>query len=286
MKLSPTSFRRLVVADDLGASPGVNRAIAQAYSEGGLTHSSIMVNAPYFRQAMEEVVRPRPHLNIGLHLNLTTGTPSAGLAAVPSLVGPDGCFRHGFFSLWKATTGRDRKDLIEQIGEEISAQILQAQAQGLRLTHLDGHRHVHLIPLVYEAVKELAARHGIPRVRIINESLAHTLQTTRAAACLFHPNLLKYFLLKRLCRVQQPGGEAYFFSILFSCRLTPRLVARAQPPPGWKTMEVMVHPGDPEIDRVLSWDDPIYRAHLVSPFRTLELKACLEMRKDATHEND
>lgn len=273
------SFCLLVVADDLGGSPGVNRAIAKAFREGGLTHASLLVNAPYLRDALDHVIRPLPDLGIGLHLNLTSGKPAAGAATVPSLVGDDGRFRHGFVGLWRACGRRNQNELYGQIYTEVEAQIQQARSLGIRLTHVDGHRHVHTIPLVYTAVKALAEKYGISRIRAINESLWWTVKTTRSLAPLFSANFVKYLLLKHLCRINGQQHGVYFFSILYSCRLTQRLLERAAPPPGFDTMEIMLHPGGPEVDRNLSWEDPVYRAHLLSPFRTEELQACLSLGK-------
>src|SRR3954468_12194106 len=84
--------RQLIVnADDYGLSPGVVAGILAAHRDGLVTSPTTMINMPW---AAEGIAAASPSVAIVLHLNLTTGTPSAGPARVPSLVGPDGrCLR-------------------------------------------------------------------------------------------------------------------------------------------------------------------------------------------------
>lgn len=64
-------MRRMLVvnADDLGLSEGVNRGILCAHERGIVSSASLMVRAPAAAQAAEEL-RSRPHLGIGLHVDL------------------------------------------------------------------------------------------------------------------------------------------------------------------------------------------------------------------------
>lgn len=146
----------IVNADDFGLSPGVNRGIVEAYLAGGITSTTLMVNMPGFQDAMNRS-RSLPHLGVGLHFNLTSGTPVSDANLVPSLVQQDGTFRD--FRLALARNERD-------IEIELAAQWNRFIASGLRPTHLDSHHHIHQIfPSVYEAMTNLAIKENIPMRR-------------------------------------------------------------------------------------------------------------------------
>ncbi|RMG21159.1 MAG: ChbG/HpnK family deacetylase [Deltaproteobacteria bacterium] len=154
--------RQLIVnADDFGLTPGVSRGIAQAYDRGIVSSASLVANGLGFEAALR-IARARPTLGVGLHLNLTEGRPVAGADRVPTLVDGDGSFL-GYKTLTlRLLSGRVSKD---ELRREIGAQIERLERGGLRPTHLDGHRHVHLIPVLFDVVAEVAQAAGIAWVR-------------------------------------------------------------------------------------------------------------------------
>ncbi len=62
----------IVNADNLGMTPGTNKAIFEGYDSGMIAHTSIMVNSDYFSEAIEGL-QSRKGLGVGMHLNLTYG---------------------------------------------------------------------------------------------------------------------------------------------------------------------------------------------------------------------
>ena len=156
--------RTLVVnADDLGLTVGVNNGIFDAHDRGILTSASLMATAPAAANAIGRV-RSRPALGIGAHLTLVDGAPMLPPDCVPTLVNDDGRFQHS----WKpfivaCLMGRVSMAEVER---ELTAQIECLTSQGIRLTHLDSHKHVHLYPPVFEIAARLAKRFGIPVVRV------------------------------------------------------------------------------------------------------------------------
>jgi predicted glycoside hydrolase/deacetylase ChbG (UPF0249 family) len=55
---------------------------------------------------------------------------------------------------------------LDDIERELTAQIERIRAAGITPTHLDAHKHVHAYPPVFAIVARLAARFGIPVVRV------------------------------------------------------------------------------------------------------------------------
>ncbi len=263
----------IVNADDLGASPGVNKAIYKGATEGGLTHASLFANGAYFEPALADVVR-KTVLRIGLHANLTTGVAVSQASDIPLLAGGDGRFRHGFMSLWQLSRGRHREELRLEIQREIEAQLAKLREHGINVSHIDGHRHVQMIPLIFSVVRELAESRGIGRIRMANESLWRTFRATRSARFLSHGALLKHLLLKHFYRKNGCPSRIYFFSMLHTCRIRRAFLPRLRIPDGYDGIEIMLHPGMPEVDRAAGFTDP----HLLSPCRTEELQVALDLK--------
>jgi predicted glycoside hydrolase/deacetylase ChbG (UPF0249 family) len=157
-------LRQLVVnADDLGLTAGVNDGIFDAHDMGILTSASLFANAPATADAVRRA-RARSSLGIGGHLALVDGTPTLPARSIPTLVTGDGRFRASWRPFVVACL-QGRVSLGE-VERELTAQIERIRAAGVSLTHLDAHKHVHLYPPVFAIVARLAARFGIPVVRV------------------------------------------------------------------------------------------------------------------------
>jgi chitin disaccharide deacetylase len=156
-------MKELVVnADDFGIAEGVNRGIFEAYRRGIVTSTTLMANGQAFDSAVA-LALDSPRLGVGIHLNLTEGRPVSDLSAVPSLVNEAGHFSGGPISFaQKILSGKLR---LAQVEREFAAQIEKVRAAGIAVTHLDSHKHVHMLPGVFPIVVQLARRFGIPAVR-------------------------------------------------------------------------------------------------------------------------
>lgn len=141
-------------ADDLGRTHGINTGVFEAHRLGIVTSSTAMVNYESVREAAE-MSRENPRLGIGLHIALTGGRTALPPASVPSLVDARGAQPAKPEGL-----GRPRP---EEIAAEVEAQFAKfIEVFGRRPTHLDSHHHSHRRPDVFEAVRALALREGLP----------------------------------------------------------------------------------------------------------------------------
>jgi predicted glycoside hydrolase/deacetylase ChbG (UPF0249 family) len=163
-------LRCLVVnADDLGLTVGVNDGIFDAHDRGILTSASVFANAPATADAVRRA-HLRPSLGVGVHLALVDGAPTLPPSRVPSLVEDDGRFRRSWGPFIVACLRR--RIAFEEVERELTAQIDRIRSQGIRLTHLDAHKHVHAFPPIFAIVARLADRFRIPVVRVPYERLS------------------------------------------------------------------------------------------------------------------
>jgi hopanoid biosynthesis associated protein HpnK len=155
--------RLIVNADDFGLTPGVNRAIIELHAARLVTSTSLMARAGATEEAIE-LALATPSLGVGCHLVLVDGEPVLPPEQIPSLVDK----RTGQFPrtlaafLLRLFTGRIRAQEIEA---EAAAQIALLQHRGVRLTHIDTHKHVHVFPAVLRPVLRAARAAGIRAVR-------------------------------------------------------------------------------------------------------------------------
>src|SRR5881275_751482 len=154
---------RIATADDLGWTGGVNRGILDAFRRGIVTSTSLLANGSAFLEAAK-AAKSAPGLGVGVHLNLSDGAPVADHESVTSLLNDKGEFADGPESL---LLKRARRGLVlDEVEEEWDAQIQKVRDAGIRPTHLDGHKHVHLLPGLFEIALRLAKKHGIEAVRV------------------------------------------------------------------------------------------------------------------------
>lgn len=144
-------MRFLVVnADDFGFTRDVNAGIVQAHREGILTATTLMANGDAFDDAVS-LAKANPTLDVGVHLQMVQGR---SLSSPHRNLPP--------------TLGMLIKDLIAgrwDILTELDAQIQHILRAGIVPTHLDTHKHTHLLPAVLDAVAQLSAKYNIPWVR-------------------------------------------------------------------------------------------------------------------------
>ncbi|MBI4875629.1 MAG: ChbG/HpnK family deacetylase [Acidobacteria bacterium] len=140
----------VVNADDFGFTRGVNAGIVEAHRGGILTATTLMANGAAFDDAVR-LARETPTLDVGVHLVLVSGR---------SLVRPECELPATVAGLLKAILGRRIR-----IYDELRAQVEKIAAAGIVPTHLDTHKHTHLLPPVLEAVARLGQEFGIPWVR-------------------------------------------------------------------------------------------------------------------------
>ncbi|MGD0683385.1 MAG: ChbG/HpnK family deacetylase [Terracidiphilus sp.] len=155
--------RLIINADDFGLTAGVNRAIVELHRAGVLTSASLMAKAAATNEAIE-LALATPTLGVGCHVVLVDGAPVLRAQDLPTLVDlRTGRFQPSLGAFLKLLlTGRIRSSEIEA---ETAAQINLLQANGLRLTHIDTHKHVHMFPAVLRPVLRAARAAGIRAVR-------------------------------------------------------------------------------------------------------------------------
>ena len=257
----------IINADDFGISKGVNEAVVKMHKEGNLTSASLMVNLQHTLDAVKKAKELKT-LSVGLHFNLTAGRSILHPISIPLLVNDKGVFKNSFIKLLILSIFK-RKAFLSQVEGELKAQLEIMRTFNIYPSHIDSHRHIHYILGIFNLVHKVAEQNKISRVRVINESIIHTLKLG-----IFPPisGIIKWFVLKILSMFNgsKKLKSNYFFSIIHSCRMSNEISKKFKLPKNFKGVEFMIHPSITKLDKpnILKYE----KCHLTSHFREVELK--------------
>lgn len=161
----------LITADDFGWTESQNRAVQRGAEAGTLHRASLLCNGGAFAEAVG-IAQQHPRLGVGVHLTLCEGAPLTAEARQSDLCSSvePGVFHEGLGPLVQLYL-RQRLPLAT-VEREWRAQIERARAAGLSLSHLDGHKHVHLLPPLFDLTLRLAQDYGIGYVRVPHEAVS------------------------------------------------------------------------------------------------------------------
>ncbi len=219
----------IVNADDFGMSESICNGIEHCHKNGIVTSTSLMSNMPLLDLAAEIAERNK-NLGVGLHINLSLSKPLTNFS--------NGTMTNS--NIIKALLGRIKK---EDAQNEIEAQMQAAFDSGIKLTHVDGHKHIHVMPKIIDAVIESAKSFGIKRIRLPLEaySTKYSLKQTPKA------KLLRYLSLKAKTKMENAGlkHSDFFYGISETGSLDEeklKSIIRNLPD---GISEIMCHPGYP-----------------------------------------
>lgn len=235
-----------VNADDFGFSHGINEAIYRGCKDGIINSTSIMMNQPNTEEAVL-LSQKMENINIGIHINLTNGYSVSSQIKVPNIVDSQGKFCCGFVKLMLRTMYL--KTIRFQIWREIEAQIIAALKNNIPISHIDGHRHIQMIPMIYKIMLRLQKKYAIKRLRVINENIFQTWKSQRNISGIKNGGLIKYIVLTGLRYLTKAKSNIYFFSIIYTGNMSSEVLRKIKIPKGYSGIEIMMHPGIPDVDK-------------------------------------
>ena len=127
----------------------------RGHREGIVTACSVVANGVAFDDAIARL-RDVPTLEVGVHLTLVEERPLTKMRFPKKYT--------TFAPLYLA-----RIITMTAIERELRAQIERVLATGLRVTHLNGHQHLHVLPRLFALVARLAREYNIGYVRIVDD---------------------------------------------------------------------------------------------------------------------
>jgi chitin disaccharide deacetylase len=155
-------------ADDFGLSSDTVDATIACFEAGHLTSATIMVGMPETARALEWA-QSHPEASYGVHLQFVGDgeeRPLSPPAQIPDLVDKEGRFLPTNVMRLR---GLLHNVPVDQIAREIIAQVEHVQSNGVTVTHVDSHRHLHKFPPFKAALQRVLPGLGIQRVRNVQD---------------------------------------------------------------------------------------------------------------------
>lgn len=161
MSIASNARQVILTADDFGFSSHTVDWTIKCFEAGVLSSATIMVAASAAERAFE-YAKQNQQWSFGLHLCLTDELPACKPSEIPSLVTSDGKLLPTRVFLKRAFLGRVSP---KELDQEIRAQLNLICDAGISPTHVDGHGHMHRIPVVLRSLMRIAPKYGIVSVR-------------------------------------------------------------------------------------------------------------------------
>lgn len=155
-------MKKLIInADDFGLTCGVNKGIIEGYQAKVITSVSIFPNMPGYEDAIR-LLNQNPNLSVGVHLNITCGSPISSKEKIHTLIN-----KEGYFLKLPQLIKRLLLNQIDlnQIKLEFKTQIGKIISDGILPAHIDSHQYIHVYPDVFKIVIDLSKKYNIPKVR-------------------------------------------------------------------------------------------------------------------------
>ncbi len=212
----------ILTADDFGAAVEVNEAVERAHRDGILTAASLMVSGAAAHDAVTRA-RQMPSLRVGLHLVLVEGKPILPARAVPDLVDAQGFFRNDMARAGAAMFFLPK--VRAQLAAEIEAQFDAFAATGLKLDHVNAHKHFHLHPTIAALMVKAGRAHGVKGARVPLEPQAplRQIEQHRANATVALTTPFARALRSRFRRAGIAAPDQVFGLAWSGAMTTPRL---------------------------------------------------------------
>jgi predicted glycoside hydrolase/deacetylase ChbG (UPF0249 family) len=147
---------------------------------------------------------------------------------------------------------------IEYIKNEMSAQIRKVQEAGLRVSHLDSHQHVHMVPRVFRLMLTLMQEHRIPFVRVPDELVGAKQLLTAKGWGLLVLGWMGKVLRRRVVRARLTTTDHFWglsCSEAMSLHDLTRMLRHLKP----GINELMCHPGYNDSTLGSIYDKPSFR---------------------------
>jgi predicted glycoside hydrolase/deacetylase ChbG (UPF0249 family) len=227
-------------ADDYAISPRVSEGIEELADAGRLSGTSAIVTLPDWPVMGRRLKALRPHLALGLHLNLTLGRPLAPMQKFT----PAGTFLDIGTIMAAAAVGvLDAEEIFHEIIRQWRS---FCDVAGFEPDFVDGHQHVHIVPTVRDALLKALVESGASSDLLIRDPADRMLRVLRRGLYLRKAaglSSLGYGFAAGVRRAGYITNHGFSGISQFDCRSSyPRELERSFRAPGPRHL-VMCHPG-------------------------------------------
>ena len=236
----------ITTADDLGIDKDTNSAIRESFDVGVLTSSCLMADGEAFDDAVENVVKARPNLEIGIHLDIIE-CKSLTQSGKSILTDKNGVFNNSYGKMLLKSFD---KNFLSAVETEFVAQIEKILSAGIKPVYINTHVHTHSIPNLFKIVCNLADKYSIPFIRTQGELPYYTKGLKRHTSIRYCLNIIKNILLNTFTFINKTElkkynaqTNKYFLGVLYTGQMDEEtIIAGVERLPKDAVAEVICHP--------------------------------------------
>jgi predicted glycoside hydrolase/deacetylase ChbG (UPF0249 family) len=240
----------IINADDFGLHSDINRSIQLMFEKKIVRSVSFITNTDLFEDSLN-IIRQFPDVSVGVHLNLTDGRPISSGRSLGLLLNKEGNFLGDHLQVLRSVFLHFLK-LEDLIKTEFECQIERLLAKNIKISHLDSHGHIHMLPPLFKIILKAAGKFKIPFVRIPAEPIFFQ-------GCIPRWDIVSLNILSKCAKFNLRGKNVryadYFFGSRYAGKFTKDTMIRfvKQLKPG--VAEIAVHLGcdNQDISKQFKW---------------------------------
>ncbi len=284
--------------DDLGLTRTTNEAIKTLSEANIINSTSLLINGNDVQTGLQ-IWRNSQRLDLNLHLCLTEGPSIASKEKVQNLINEKGLLSQSFSQLlaysFLPKYSTKRQQIEAELHHEIVGQInLFKILTGLKSISIDGHQHIHLVPIVLDILLDVSHELNITWIRTTSEKIPTNLPLKFWKLSLLNGGTVKWAVLQALTFFAEPkikhakiSTNAGFAGVLFTGHMIEKVLKES-----WKELErslvknlktrpiILSHPAtynkEKAIDPALN-QFPLSSKFARSPWRQKELEALINL---------
>ncbi len=227
IRIYSSRYKPIIHADDLGLSNATNKAIFSLAKNNELNSASILINGAEVESAIKDW-QEKFTFPLTLHVCLTEGKAVSSQEGKSQVTNSQGILNQSFgklilYSLLPKNNS-NRISVENQIKKEISAQInLFKELTSYDSIWIDGHQHIHLIPIVLDVILNLSKGAKVTWLRTTFEPIPTGVSLNYWKKSILQGGLIKWFVLQLLTILAKPRikqaqikTNAGFAGILFT----------------------------------------------------------------------
>lgn len=180
-------MKKLIVnADDFGQDPHLTKGILECMKKGIVTSSTIITNYSDINETIKKAkaIQKEKNVSFGLHINLCDGTALSGKSSLTDK-------NNKFHSLGKLLILSELRLIkASHVKKEIELQLNKLTSQGLMPSHFDGHRHVHMNPLILKEIVKVMKKNSIFKIRLPYERILRPVKGQKIFSSIFLTKIL------------------------------------------------------------------------------------------------
>ncbi len=292
----------VIHADDLGLTNATNKAIFALAQADAIQSASLLVNGIAVNEAIH-AWKNKLQIPLTLHISLTEGIAVSNSILVRKLSNHQGCLNQTFSKLLLASFLPKRTSLRKEIELAIKKELLAQIKKFKGLTKIDsisidGHQHIHLIPIVLDVLMEISKTEDVSWIRTTYEPLPNNTSTESLLKSCLDGGLLKWLTLQVLSNLASNQikkanikTNAGFSGVLFTGKMSMNAIKSAwmelkilkvYP---WQTQPmILVHPAaslEPGESMRIHNEFPYSQKFFSSPWRQKEWKDLILMKESS-----